>query len=85
MRTLMAMVFGCAVIIGVSQAATSAQIDRGAQPAPQRATPADEDALDNASQYICQISPRCQQASQCTDYCAGGAPVCFQGCCSCAS
>jgi hypothetical protein len=49
--------------------------------------PADVLRLDNASQYICQPpgTPLCQRASQCTAYCAGGAPVCFQGCCSCAS
>jgi hypothetical protein len=34
---------------------------------------------------VCQISPLCQRASQCTAYCAGGTPVCFQGCCACAS
>ena len=87
MRRLMAIAFGCALILGVNLAASSGSTTGGAQPM-QRITPADEpmpEGFENASQYICQLSPRCQQASQCTDYCAGGLPVCFQGCCSCAS
>jgi hypothetical protein len=88
MRMLMALAFGCTLMIGVVQAASSGPTARGGQP-PTQATPADEDSsdgLDEASQYICQLgAPLCQHASQCTDYCAGGTPVCFQGCCSCAS
>jgi hypothetical protein len=85
MQKLMAIAFGCALMIGVNLAVSSGSTAREVSPPTQQATPANGDELDNASQYICQISPRCQQASQCTDYCAGGAPVCFQGCCSCAS
>lgn len=85
MRMLMAIAFGCALIAGVTHAASSGPTVRGVQPPTQRATSPDGDGLDDASQYICPISPLCQKASQCTDYCAGGTPVCFQGCCSCAS
>lgn len=86
MRILMAIAFLGALMIGANQAASSRPTPRGAQPPTQRAMPA-ELRLDEASQYICQPpgTPLCQKASQCTDYCAGGLPVCFQGCCSCAS
>jgi hypothetical protein len=88
MRMLMAIAFGCALMIGVNQAASSGPTAREGQPPTQRATSADEyrpDGRDDASQFVCQLSPICHQASQCTAYCAGGTPVCFQGCCSCAS
>jgi hypothetical protein len=45
----------------------------------------DEGVVTDGEAYECRYSPYCQRASQCTAYCAGGAPVCFQGCCSCAS
>ena len=90
MRMVIAIMFGCALMIGVNQASSSAPTAGAGQPSTStlRATSADgnvTDGLDDASQYICQFSPLCQQASQCTAYCAGGVPVCFQGCCSCAS
>jgi hypothetical protein len=88
MRILMAIAFGCALMIGANHAASSGSSARGEQPPTQRATSADgysTDGLDDASTYVCQLSPICQHASQCTAYCAGGTPVCFQGCCSCAS
>jgi hypothetical protein len=87
MRMMIAIVFGCALMIGVNQAASSATADPGRQPSTERSSPAlePEDGADDASQYICQFSPLCQRASQCEAYCAGGIPVCFQGCCSCAS
>ena len=87
MRMLMAIALGCALMIGINQTASSRPTPRGEQSPMQRAMPADVLRLDNASQYICQPpgTPLCQKASQCTAYCAGGAPVCFQGCCSCAS
>ena len=85
MRMLMAIAVGCVLMIGVNHAASSGPIARGGQPPTQRATSADGYGLDDASQYVCPISPLCQRASQCTDYCAGGTPVCFQGCCTCAS
>lgn len=87
MRMLIAIAFAC-TLLGAHHAASSGTIEGGAQPA-ERSAPAasatDDTGLEDATQYICQISPRCQQASQCTAYCAGGIPVCFQGCCSCAS
>lgn len=87
MRTLIAIAFGCALMIGINQAASSRPAPRGEQSPMPRAMPADVLKLNNASQYICQPpgTPLCQRAEQCTAYCAGGAPVCFQGCCSCAS
>ncbi len=84
MRMLMAIAFGCALMIGVNHAANSGPTTLGGQPA-LGATSAEGFGLDDASQFRCPISPICQQASQCTAYCAGGIPVCFQGCCSCAS
>lgn len=81
MRMLMAIAFGCALLVGVNHAASSEPTARGGQ----HATPADGEELDDASLYVCPISPLCQHASQCTAYCAGGIPVCFQGCCTCAS
>jgi hypothetical protein len=87
MRTMMAIVSGFALMIGVAGAASSRPAARQGQPPAQPPVPAELLRLDNASQYICQPpgTPLCQRASQCTAYCAGGAPVCFQGCCSCAS
>lgn len=87
MRMLMAIALGCALMLGIHGAASSRPTAPGAPPPAQRAIPAGVLELDNASQYICQPpgTPLCQRASQCTAYCAGGAPVCFQGCCSCAS
>jgi hypothetical protein len=88
MRMLIAIVFGCAFMIGVNQVASSGTTARGAQPAADPSYPAAEyttDELDDASQYVCRLSPLCQRASQCEAYCAGGVPVCFQGCCACAS
>jgi hypothetical protein len=85
MRMVMAIAFLCALMIGANQAASSSPTPRGGQPPMQRAIP-EELRLDDASPYICQLgAPLCQRASQCIAYCAGGAPVCFQGCCSCAS
>ena len=87
MRMLMAIAFLCALTIGANRAASSGPTPRGGQLPTQRAMPADVLRLDSASRYICQPpgTPLCQKASQCIAYCAGGAPVCFQGCCSCAS
>jgi hypothetical protein len=87
MRTMVAIAFGCALMIGVNQAASSAMTDLGRQPSTARSSPSLEykDGADDANQYVCQFSPLCQRASQCEAYCAGGIPVCFQGCCTCAS
>jgi hypothetical protein len=87
MRMFMAIAFLCALTIGANRASSSGPTPRGGQLPTQRAMPADVLRLDNASQYICQPpgTPLCQRADQCTAFCAGGAPVCFQGCCSCAS
>ena len=86
MRMLMAIAFLCALMIGANQAVSSSPTLREGQPPMQRAIPA-ELRLDDTSQYICQPpgTPLCQKASQCIAYCAGGALLCFQGCCSCAS
>lgn len=90
MRVLIAIAFGCVLALGVNQAASPDALERGAQPAAERSSPAAEDTtqelqLDHESSYQCKYSPYCQQASQCTAYCSGGVPVCVQGCCSCAS
>ena len=87
MRTLIAIAIACGLMLGVNHAASSGTTDRAVQPA-ELSAPASQrtdDNLDEGSQYECKFSPYCQRASQCTAYCAGGIPVCFQGCCSCAS
>lgn len=86
MRTLIAIAIACGLMLGVNHAASSGTTERAAQPATM-STPDSrtDDAFDEGSQYECKFSPYCQQASQCTAYCAGGIPVCFQGCCTCAS
>ena len=88
MRMLMALVFGCAMMIGVHQAASQAASASALRATPPSAEPASsitDDTGDDATHYICEFSPLCQRAAQCTEYCAGGIPVCFQGCCACAS
>ena len=109
MRMLIAIVLGCALAIGVSQAASSGATERAAPSAAELTSPAieltspateltspatdltfsadsaEELQLEGESNYECKYSPYCRSASQCTAYCAGGAAVCFQGCCSCAS
>lgn len=86
MRMLMAIAFLGALMIGASQAASSSPAARGAQPPTQRAMPAGVLKLDGASESRCPGIPSCQLTSQCpADFCAGGAPLCFRGCCSCAS
>jgi hypothetical protein len=77
---LMAIAFGCALMIGVN-AASSGTAAR-AVPAPaQGATSTDEHEVDDAS----QVSPACVQASECTAFCAGGIPLCVAKHCTCAS
>jgi hypothetical protein len=86
MRTLMAIALGCALMIGIAGAASSRPTAHEAQPPTQPVIPADVLRLDGASESRCPGIPSCQRTSQCpADFCAGGAPVCFQGCCSCAS
>ena len=80
MRMLMAIAFGCALMIGVN-AASSGTIARGGPPSAQGTTSADGSEADNAS----QVSPACVQASACTAYCAGGIPLCVAKHCACAS
>ncbi len=82
MRRMMAIAFGCAmmIMIGVN-AARSGTTVRGGQPPPHGATCADGAEVENAS----QIPPACVQASQCVEYCAGGIPLCIAKHCSCAS
>jgi hypothetical protein len=90
MRTLLSIAIGCALVLGINLAASAGATRLGVQPATELLSPAAGDALDetqleNESAYECRYSPYCQRDSQCTTYCAGGIPVCFQGCCSCAS
>jgi hypothetical protein len=88
MRMLIAIAFACTLMLGVNHAANSGTTEHGAQPT-ELSTPAadwtDDTGSENATQYECKFSPYCQRASQCAAYCAGGIPVCFQGCCTCAS
>jgi hypothetical protein len=86
MRMLMAIAFLCALTIGATQAASSGPTPRGGQLPTRRALPAGALKLEEASKSRCGGVPSCQRTSQCpADFCAGGAPLCFQGCCSCAS
>jgi len=89
MRVLIAIAFGCALMLGITQAARSGAAAQpsyvpASQPAP-TAEDTDEGPTGAETSYECRYSPYCQRASQCTAYCAGGAPVCSQGCCACAS
>lgn len=92
MKVLLAIAFGCALLLGLNRTMTatagSAPAIHELAPAPSAAeatTTDDEGVVTDGEAYECRYSPYCQRASQCTAYCAGGAPVCFQGCCSCAS
>jgi len=87
MRMLIAIAVGCALVLGITNATSSAapQAQAVEQLSSPMADDADEPALDSGTDYICQSSPRCQRASQCVAYCAGGVPVCVNGCCACAS
>jgi hypothetical protein len=90
MRILIAFAFGCALVIGLSNAGSSGVSARGALPATELSHPSAEDATDeappeNETNYECKYSPYCQRASQCTAYCGGGGAVCSNGCCACAS
>ena len=81
MRSLMALAFGCTLMIGVVHAASSGPTVRGGQPPAHGATSAGGAEVDGAS----ETPPACVTASQCVAYCAGGIPVCFAKHCSCAS
>ena len=95
MRVLIAIVSGCALMIGLNHVALSGATERGAPSSYELSAPTTEQAientaedvqLDNESAYQCPpYTTYCQKASQCTAYCAGGIPMCVQGCCSCAS
>lgn len=80
MRRMMAIAFGCALMIGVN-AASSGTTVRGSQLPTTGATSADGAEVDNAS----ETPPACVQASQCVEYCAGGTPLCVAKHCACAS
>lgn len=91
MKFLLAIVFGCALLLGLNHAMTG---EATATAAPALAEPSsdapvttvdEEGVVTDGEAYECRYSPYCQRASQCEAYCAGGIPVCFQGCCSCAS
>lgn len=85
MRTLIAIAFGCALVLGITHSAGS-----DVRPEPGLTSPAAEDSTDEVpgeieTSYECKYSPYCQKASQCVAYCAGGLAVCSNGCCACAS
>lgn len=80
MRRMMAIAFGCALMIGINLA-SSDTIVRGEQPPTHGTRSADGAEVDDAS----QTPPACVQASQCVEYCAGGVPLCVAKHCSCAS
>lgn len=92
MKFLLAIVFGCVLLLGLNR---SMNASAGSAPAAVELAPLpsagemnavdDEGVVTDGEAYECRYSPYCQRASQCTAYCAGGIPVCFQGCCSCAS
>lgn len=90
MRILIAIAFGCALLLGITHASSSGAIERGVQPSIELSNPATEEMpaepqLEGESQYECRYSPYCQKASQCAAYCGEGGAVCSQGCCACAS
>lgn len=90
MRILIGIALCCTLVLGINNAKSSAapqaqSVEQLSSPIVDQADEADESPVDTES-YICLWgAPRCQRADQCVAYCAGGAPVCFQGCCSCAS
>src|SRR3954468_21294796 len=99
MRRMMAIAFGCALMIGVNIASSSTTV-RGGQPPAYGATSADGVEVQDVSQtpaacvqasdgaevdVASQTPPACVVASQCVDYCAGGIPLCIAKHCSCAS
>ena len=90
MRILIAIAFGCALLLGLNHAASSGATERGAQPSYELSSPVTEEMTadpqaESDGHYECRYSPYCQKASQCAAYCGGGAAVCSQGCCACAS
>jgi hypothetical protein len=100
MRMLIAIVFGCALVLGFTQAGSSGRAELGAQPSYELSVPAADQAPVQAVEdvtdgvqlegegegaYECKYSPYCQRASQCEAYCGGGLAVCQNGCCACAS
>ena len=99
MRRMMAIAFGCALMIGINLA-SSDTIVRGEQPPTHGTRSADGAEVDDASQTppagvwasdgaevdnASQVPPACVTASQCVEYCAGGIPLCVAKHCSCAS
>jgi hypothetical protein len=90
---MLALVFGGALFVGISQSVTAApSLVPADVPAPvsvescDDAMAAEDDGYEVDAAYECSYGrPYCRRASQCEEYCAGGAPVCSQGCCACAS
>lgn len=84
MRTLMTVLVACVVTIGIASANADAVVTGETT---ESVAPPSDGALDDAEDtgYECRYSPYCRKASQCTAYCAGGIPVCSNGCCACAS
>lgn len=90
MKLILAIAFGCALLLGLNQSmnVSASSVPATLQPVPPAAdlnTVDEEGVVTDGESYECRYSPYCQRDTQCTAYCAGGAPVCFQGCCSCAS
>lgn len=90
MKFLFAIAIGCALLLGLHHGASSGAAGLGAPPPAERSYSTDEGVSDEpgpetGDAYECKYSPYCQRATQCTAYCAGGIPVCSQGCCACAS
>lgn len=92
MKILLAIVFGCMLLLGVNQSMNAS----ASSPSPYLLVPASElsseesapdgeGVVEDGEAYECRYSPYCQRASQCTAYCAGGIAVCQNGCCACAS
>lgn len=99
MRRMMAVTFGCVLMIGVNIASSGTTV-HGGQPPTHGATSADGAEVHDASQTAPasvqasdgakvddanQTPPACVEASQCVEYCAGGIPLCVAKHCACAS
>ena len=88
MRTFMTLLVASVVTIGIASASTTSEAPSAGTPTAPGLSPRADDAASEAVEYDgyeCRYSPYCRKASQCEAYCAGGAPVCSNGCCACAS
>lgn len=93
MKILLAVVFGCMLLLGVNQTMNASAsspspyilVPASQLPADDMSAPDAEGVVEDGEAYECRYSPYCQRAAQCTAYCAGGIAVCQNGCCACAS